>query len=179
MATLEHHDFARGHLIQDGFLPQHTFSMASSAPSGMSMSLPTTMAYEQSHWNHSGSSSSYYTPRSIAPHPGYFPTFAPHDYPQGEAYAISSNSTSARGRSGSGASTTSGDYTVVSPRTAPASPLLLLSGAGSQYQPTHGRRVSQTEGLTSTSPEQPLSQQSNQEPLSVQGTQAERLASVR
>ncbi|KIW69140.1 hypothetical protein PV04_05033 [Phialophora macrospora] len=176
MATLEHHNFARGHLVQDEVLPQHTLTGAASTRSGMSMSLPTTMAYDQDYWHHS---SPYYTPRSIAPHPGYFPSFATHDYPQGETYAISSNSTRTRGRSGSGASTASGGYTVVSPRTAPASPLLRLSGAGSQYQATHGDRISQTEGLTSNTPGKPSSQQFKQEPLSVRRAQAQSLANVK
>ncbi|EXJ59957.1 hypothetical protein A1O7_04105 [Cladophialophora yegresii CBS 114405] len=127
----------------------------------------------QEHWNHG---SSYYTPRSIAPHPGYFPTFAPHDYPEGDTYAISSHSTSARGRSGSGTSTASVGYTLVSPATAPTSPLHLLSGAARHCQATHGDQVTRTEGSTPASPKRSYSVQLKQEPLSVEGTKAKCLA---
>src|ERR1700744_5650984 len=120
MTSYDPHEFSRGHLTKDGFLPQHPASMALSAPSGISVSLPNPMAYQHGHYN----TSDYFTPRTIAPHPGYFPAFHNHGYPQGETYAISSNSTSVRGRSGSGASTASVSYSVARPRTPPTSPHL-------------------------------------------------------
>jgi hypothetical protein len=144
MTTFEHQGFPRGHLIQDGFLSQHPASLSISTPSGMSMSLPTTMTYQNCHYTHN---SSYYTPRSSATHPGYFPAFSAADYNHGGGYAISSK-TSARDRSGSGASTHSTDYSMASPRTAPTSPHL-LSGVGSRYPITQTNGIIMTEGLTS------------------------------
>ena len=159
MTTFEHHDFSPGRLIQNGFLLQHPVSL--SAPSGFSMSLPTTAAYQHDHCSHS---SSYYTPRTLAPHPGYLPSSAAYNYNHGEGYAISSNSNSARVRSGSSVSTVSASYSRGSPRTIPTSPHLL--DGGSQHQTAHIDSSTTTQSLPSTFQEQLPSYQVNEEPSS-------------
>ena len=133
MTTFQLNAFPPGHLIHDGFLPQHPASIGLSAPSGISVCLPTTTQYSHDAYH---TSSSYNTPRSLAPYPDYIQTFATPDFNHGEVYAISSSSTSARGRSGSGASIASGGYSLGSPKTAPTSPHS-LNGVDRHYYSMH------------------------------------------
>ncbi len=166
MASYAIHDSYRGHLVQDAFLPQHPASMALSAPSGISISLPTSAVYPHDHYNHT---SSYYTPRTLAPHPGYLPPFTAHDYPQGEVYVLSSNPTSARGRSASGASTVSVGCSIESPSTTPTSPYL-LNGAGNQYPTTQAEGMLMKDEFAPSSQLQLSSCEIKQELPSVQRT---------
>jgi hypothetical protein len=163
MTSFGTHDFSRSHLIQDGFLPQHPASMALSAPSGISISLPTTAAYPHDQYGHS----SYYIPRTLAPHPGFLQNFSHPEYSHGEDYIVSSHSNSARGRSGSGASTASVSYTAASPRTTPTSPHL-LSGISTRYHATHPGGSVMTETLASSFQREVPFHQIKQEPRPAQ-----------
>ena len=159
MTSYGHHGFGGGYLVEDGYLPQHATSMAFSTPSATSSSLPTSMSYQYSHNN------SYQTPRTLAPHPGQLQNFPIHDFSRGEGYAISSISTSARGRSGSENSTTSVECCIASPRTTPISPHI-LSTAGGQYTSVHGSSVAFAHGTSSMSRQRLAHAQSRQEPPS-------------
>ncbi|KAJ9611738.1 hypothetical protein H2200_004922 [Cladophialophora chaetospira] len=136
-----------------------------SAPSGISISLPTA-AYHHEDYD---SNSSYYTPRTLASHPGFLPAYTVHDYPQGGVYAISSTSTSERGRSGSGASTVSGAYSLESPNTTPTSPHL-LNGAGSQYQTSFGNSTILAEPYAPLSQPQASPRENKHEVVAAQRT---------
>ena len=160
MTSFEIHDYPRGQLIQDGYLPQHPASMALSAPSGFSMSLPTASAYHPDHY----AQSSAYIPRSIAPHPGYFPSqsFSHPAYIHEQGYDLSSNTNSARGRSGSGASTFSPSHPT-STGTSPTSPYS-LNGVGNGCQTSDSSAFATTRGKPTASQKTAISPRVKQQP---------------
>jgi hypothetical protein len=140
----------------DVFFSQQPRSFDFSAPDhGLSISLPAASPYR---FGHEARNISIYTPRSMLTMPSHLPTYPTPMYRPEETYTISSATTSARGRSGSEASTGSGNYLMTSPRTAPTSPYT-LSGAGSQHLPPYGARPISFDPLmtvssyTSTSPQ--------------------------
>lgn len=125
-----HHNFPQSHFFQDGFLPQHPFLMPAS---GVSSSISTSQQATTSlHHGNPTYSDHFMTPRHIAPHQSYILPSPGQEYRLEESYTTSSDSTSARGRSGSGVSTVSVDYNRSSTSTTPVSSYS-LNGTGSQY----------------------------------------------
>ncbi|KIY02851.1 uncharacterized protein Z520_01316 [Fonsecaea multimorphosa CBS 102226] len=119
MGSYDHGDFLRDHFGPAAFFAQQPLSMSvPEASSGLSISLPTSISCQLGSPTYSHS---FCTPRTIAPHPGYMPAPPTHGYHSEEAYAITSHSASARGRSWSGASTVSADYSVASQQATPRS----------------------------------------------------------
>lgn len=170
MTSVEHHNFARDHLIQDVFLPQHPTPMSMSAPAGISMGLQNNMPYQHEHWHHDHSSS-FHTPRTLGPYPEQMTIFPIQHYHHDESYALSSAPTSARGRSVSGTSTDSMSYSAASPRTTPPLPYLFHGASGSQFSASHDEAVSETDGIGSSSQEHLSSPFLKQEPPTSQDDQ--------
>lgn len=162
MTSLEHQSFARDHLIEDMFLPQHPTPMSMSAPSGISISISSNVTYEDEHWHHDHSSS-FQTPKALGPYHDQMTIFPIQHYHHDESYTLSSAPTSARGRSLSGTSTDSVTYSVASPRTTPPVPCL-FNGASIQFSAGHDEAVSETDGAGSSSQEHLSSPLLKQEP---------------
>ncbi|KIW28262.1 uncharacterized protein PV07_07941 [Cladophialophora immunda] len=143
MGSYDQRGFLRDHFDPDGFFPEHALAMSMpEVSSGLSISLPTTMSCQL------GSplySNSFCTPRTIAPHPGYMLAPPTHGYHSEEAYTITGHSASARGRSCSGASTVSADYSVGSQEATPRSPYSFIEPS-SQYRGPEDNQVNYNGG---------------------------------
>ncbi|KAH0845539.1 hypothetical protein FOPE_11669 [Fonsecaea pedrosoi] len=138
MGSYDHRDFLRDDYGPDAYFTQHALSMSvPEASSGLSISLPTTMSCQLGSPTYSNS---YCTPRTIAPQTSYILAPPTHGYHSEEAYAITGNSASARGRSYSGASTVSADYSVASQDATPRSPYAFVESCG-EYRLSDGSQV--------------------------------------
>ncbi|KIW87310.1 uncharacterized protein Z519_11946 [Cladophialophora bantiana CBS 173.52] len=159
MGSYDHRDFLREHFGSDAFLPQQTLSMSvSEASSSLSISLPASMSYQLGSPTYNNTCC---TPRTIAPHPSYMLSLPTHGYHPEEAYAITGHSASARGRSCSGASTVSAEYSVASQEATPRSAYSFVE-ASTQYRAPYDDQVTHTGAPVLNSQEELSTPQNNQ-----------------
>ncbi|EXJ73332.1 uncharacterized protein A1O5_03092 [Cladophialophora psammophila CBS 110553] len=162
MGSFDHRDFLREHFGSDAFLPQQALSMSvSEASSGLSISLPASMSYQLGGPTYDNTCC---TPRTIAPHPSYMLSLPTHGYHLEEAYAITGHSACARGRSCSGASTVSAEYSVTSQEATPRSPYSFVE-PGSQYRATYDDQNTHTGAPVLNSQEELSVPRDNQGPF--------------
>ncbi|OAP58590.1 hypothetical protein AYL99_07680 [Fonsecaea erecta] len=161
MASYSHRDSLRDPYGPNGYFPSHQLSMSMpEASSGLLITMPTTTALCEP--DSPTYSNSFCTPRTIAPNPGYMLAPPIHGYHSEEAYAVTGHSASARGRSWSGASTVSVDYSVASQESKPRSPYSFIEPGG-QYRVIDNSRGHHTGGRALHSHQESSRVQENQE----------------